>query len=222
MRQVAIFLFLSLPVLTSGQIESEVNVADLIREVQQWNKKDNKMNLVWWIPNEYWRIALKGNKQISQEAIDQFENVFKDYLLIWACDILINADGTMSYASEEEINRSIKVFDNNKKEYLPLAKSQIRAEALTIAENVKPFFSQAVGQLGQGTHFYFFQVADQNGKNLIDAKLEGEFRVSHSNSDFFWKLPLSTLIPPKICPVDKGKMKGTWKYCPIHGRKLEN
>jgi hypothetical protein len=65
-------------------------------------------------------------------------------------------------------------------------------------------------------------VTDQNGKNLIDAKLQGQFKVLHSNSDFLWKLPLSTLMPPKFCPVDKEKMKGTWSYCPIHGQKLEN
>jgi len=215
-------ILLSIPLVTWGQVETEVSMTELIREIQQWNKKDNRMSLAWWIPNEYWRIALKGNKQIPQETINQFENVFEDYLMILACDLTINPDGTMSYTTEEEITKSITILDINNKKYFPLAKNQIDEQALTLVENMKPFFSQALGQMGRGIHFYFFKVTDQNGKNLIDAKLQGQFKVSHSDSDFLWRLPLSTLIPPKFCPVDNEKMKGTWSYCPIHGQKLEN
>jgi len=180
------------------------------------------MSLTWWIPNEYWRIVLNDNKQVPQETISQLENVFENYLMIWACDLTINSDGTMNYTTEEEINKSITVLDINNKKYFPLAKNQIDGEALTIAENMKPMFSQALGQLGRGIHFYFFEVTDQNGKNLINAKLQGQFKISHSNSDFHWKLPLSTLVPPKSCPIDGEKMNGTWSYCPFHGQKLEN
>ncbi len=222
MRQVIMCILLSLPLLTLGQVENEVSMTELIKEIQQWNKKDNKMSLAWWIPNEYWRIALKDNKQIQQETINQLENVFENYLMIWACDLTINADGTTNYTTEEEISKSITILDENNKKYFPLAKNQIDGEALTIVENMKPFFSQALGQMGRGIHFYFFKVTDQNGKNLIDAKLQGQFKVSHSNSDFLWKLPLSTLMSSKFCPVDREKMKGTWSYCPIHGQKLEN
>jgi hypothetical protein len=222
MRQILIGILLSIPLLTLGQVESEVSMTELIREIQQWNKKENKMSLTWWIPNEYWRIALKDNKQVPQETINQFESVFEHYLMIWACDLTINPDGTMNYTTEEEINKSITILDNNSKKYFPLAKSEIDGEVLTIAENMKPFFAQALGQMGRGIHFYFFKVTDQNGKNLIHAKLPGQFKVSHSNSDFLWRLPLSTLMPPKFCPVDKERMKGTWSYCPLHGQKLEN
>lgn len=222
MRQVLIGIFLSIPILTLGQVETEVSITELMKEIQQWEKKDNKMSLAWWIPNEYWRIALKDNKQIPQETITQFENVFEGYLMIWACDLTINSDGTMNYTKEEEINKSITIVDSNNRKYFPLAKNQVGREALTIAENMKPFFSQALGQMGRGIHFYFFKVTDQNGRNLIEAKLPGEFKVLHSNSSFLWRLPLSALMPLKVCPVDNEKMKGTWSYCPIHGQKLEN
>ena len=222
MRQVLTGILLSISVLTFGQVETEVSITELIKEIQQWNKKDNKMSLAWWIPNEYWRIALKDNKQIPEEAIDQIENVLEDYIMIWACDLTINSDGTMKYTTEEEINKSITVLDNNNKKYFPLEKNEIDGEALAIAENMKPVFSQTLGQMGRGIQFYFFKVIDQSEKKLIDPKLPGQFKVSHSDSDFLWKLPLSTLTPPKFCPVDKEKMKGTWSYCPIHGQKLEN
>jgi len=222
MRKLITGIFFCIPILTTGQIENEVSVTDLVSEIQQWNKKDNRMSLVWWIPTEYWGIALKDNKQIPQATVNQIENVFKDYMMIWACDLTINADGTIDYTAEEEIKKSIVVVAKNDKKYFPLTKEQIDAEALAIAENMKPFFAQALGQMGRGLHFYFFKLTDENGKTLVNANLPGEFKVTHSNFDFPWKLPLPILMLPKFCPVDKEKMKGNWSYCPIHGQKLEN
>lgn len=220
MRVVILGILLSIPWLTYGQAENEVSMIELIKEIQQWDKKGNRMSLAWWIPNEYWRIALQDNKQVPPEAIDQLEEVFGDYFMIWTCDLMINAGGTMSFTAEEEMRKSLLVIDGNGKKYSPLERDQMDFQVLTIVENMKPLFSQALGQMGQGIHFFFFKVKDQSGKNLVDAKRPGEFKVLHSSSEFFWKLPLATFLPPKFCPVDKEKMKGTWSYCPIHGQKL--
>jgi hypothetical protein len=222
MRQIFIGILLGVPLLTLGQVENDVSVVDLIKEIQQWDKKGNNMSLTWWIPNEYWRIALKGNDQIPVETIDYVETAFRDYVLILACDLSIHNDGTMDYTSEEDLAKSITILDNLGKKHFPLPNNQIDGQALSVAENMKPFFAQALGQMGRGINFFFFSVTDQSGKNLIDGKAQGHFTVSHSNSSFLWKLPLSTLLPPKFCPVDKERMKATWSYCPIHGQKLED
>lgn len=221
MRQFFIGIFLiSIPLLTNGQGETEISVTDLIKEIQQTRKKDNKMSFVWWVPNEYWGIAIKDNKQIPKEAVIELENVFKDYVMIWACDLTINLDGTMDYTGEEEIKKHIAIIDDNNVKHLPLSKNQIEGAAFAVAENMKPFFAQALGQMGRGIYFYFFKIKDDSGKNVINATLPGEFKVIHLNSEFYWKLPLTTLLPPKFCPIDKEKMKGNWIFCPIHGQKL--
>ncbi|HLT81430.1 MAG TPA: hypothetical protein VKZ86_10395 [Cyclobacteriaceae bacterium] len=222
MKVLLLAFLLSIPLTTIGQTETEVSLMDLMREIQQWNKRDNKMSMVWWIPTEYWRISLKDYGGISQETIEQVEILFEDYLVLWACDLSVNPDGTMNFASEEEIGKSITVLVGDSLEYFPLADDQIDAEVLTVAESMKPIFAQTLGQMGQGLHYYFFKVKDEDGKNLVQAKRKGEFKVSHSNAEFFWKLPLVTLMPPKFCPVDKEKMNGSWNYCPVHGKMLEN
>ncbi len=222
MRQLLIAILLSIPLLTRGQAESDVSVTDLIGEIQQWNKQGNKMSLAWWIPSEYWRIALKDRNDIPPETIAHFEKVFDDYMMIWACDLTINLDGTLTFTAEQEIGKSISVVDRNDNEHFPLAKEEILVEVLTIAETMKPVFAQALGQMGQGLHYYFFNVRDENGKSLVDAKRHGTFKILHSNSEFLWKLPLATLMPPKFCPLDREKMNGTWKYCPLHGNALGN
>ena len=215
-----IFLF-SMPLLTKAQVNNDINITELIREIQQWNKTDNKISLAWWVPNEYWSLALQGDKRIPKETVKQLENAFGDYVLIWACDLNINLNGTMNFTSGEEIRKTISVVDKQGKVHHPLEKNQITEEALIIVENMKPYFAQAIGQVGEGIYPFFFQIKDKNKENLINATLPGQFRVSHSNSEFLWKLPLVTLLPPKFCTVDNEKMKGNWLYCPIHGQKLK-
>jgi hypothetical protein len=55
MRPIFICFFLiSFPSLIKAQVNDDVNIIDLIRDLQQWNKRDDKMSLLWWIPTEYW------------------------------------------------------------------------------------------------------------------------------------------------------------------------
>src|SRR5690606_10910855 len=122
------------------------------------------MSMVWWIPTEYWRISLKDYGGISQETIEQVEILFEDYLVLWACDLSVNPDGTMNFASEEEIGKSITVLVGDSLEYFPLADDQIDAEVLTVAESMKPIFAQTLGQMGQGLHYYFFKVKDEEDR----------------------------------------------------------
>lgn len=150
MKVLLLAFLLSIPLTTIGQTETEVSLMDLMREIQQWNKRDNKMSMVWWIPTEYWRISLKDYGGISQETIEQVEILFEDYLVLWACDLSVNPDGTMNFASEEEIGKSITVLVGDSLEYFPLADDQIDAEVLTVAESMKPIFAQTLGQMGQG------------------------------------------------------------------------
>lgn len=212
--------FMCIPLLTVGQNSQEISVTDFVREIQQWDKRNDKMSLVWWIPKEYWAIALKDNKQVPEEVVQQLETAFENYVLIWACDLKINIDGTMDFTKEDDIRKTIEFTDQKNRKHLPLAKSEVDEQAWTIAENMKPIFAQALGQMGSGLHFYFFRIEDENKQNLITASQPGEFKVSHSSAAFRWNLPLAILLPPKICSIDNEKMKGNWNYCPIHGTNL--
>lgn len=205
----------------TAQTDEPINITDLVRDTQQWKKVNNRMSFAWWIPTEYWEVVLRDNKQVPPEAIAMIQNVFKDYLMIWACDLEIEPTGSMTFTVEEEIRKTILVVDAHGQTHLPLTESQVGAEPLAITENIKPMLAQAIGQMGKGLHYYFFKIKDEKGANVINATQHGEFTVVHSNSEFHWKLPLPTLMPPKFCPVDKEKMKGNWIYCPVHGQKLE-
>jgi hypothetical protein len=202
----------------SGQINDKVVLTDFIRETQQWNRKDGRMTMAWWVPNEYWRIALKDNKQISKETIDRIENLFEEYVMVGVCDLKINADATMDFTEESKMRKDILLIDKDGAKYHALSKDDVNSETLELMESIKPMLTQLLGQFGNGLSFFFFSVKD---KDLIVATQQGEFKVIHSKTEFKWKLPLVSLLPPKHCPIDNEEMKGNWLYCPVHGKELD-
>jgi hypothetical protein len=73
----------------------------------------------------------------------------------------------------------------------------------------------------------FFPAKTSTGKLIVDTGHEGSFSLLIDNlagqkqSTFEWRLPLTSLTPPKFCPVGKERVEANWKYCPWHGNKLD-
>lgn len=88
--------------LTFGQLKDNVDQVEMITEIQKWEKDSSKMTLSFWIPNCYWRIALAGNPIGTEKTIKTIEDIFEDYVIVCAADILI--DGTAGITSTPDSN----------------------------------------------------------------------------------------------------------------------
>ncbi|SHJ98746.1 hypothetical protein [Pseudozobellia thermophila] len=221
MKHLFVWLALLATATSFGQAPQKVNLTEYIREIQKWHKENNDMSLAFWIPTGYWKIATEGNPQISGEAVDQIVAAFDDYVLVCGLDVDIHTNGTASFTDEATLRKSISLIDADGEVYLPLTDDEVTPEASGFLEPMKPMFRQMLGQMGEGMHFYFFKVQDENGKTALNEYQEGSFTIKHSDKQFNFTLPLVALMPPKKCPVDHAEMKGNWKYCPFHGDLLE-
>lgn len=119
------------------------------------------------------------------------------------------------------MRNNIRVIDRKGKKHYALAEADLSSELALMLINIQPMFAKMFGQMGNGMHFYAFEVKDKKGNNLIDETKEGEFIVAHSNTIFKWRLPLVSLLKSKVCSEDNEEMKGNWKFCPFHGVKLK-
>jgi hypothetical protein len=81
--------------------------------------------------------------------------------------------------------------------------------------------AQMLGQFGEGMRIYLFKAKKINGQPVINIMTKNNFTLSWNSASLTWKLPLSSVLPPKFCSVDNEQMKGNWNYCPIHGVKLD-
>jgi len=198
-----------------------VDVQALVKETQKISQKAKEMTFIWWVPEEFWRASFKQNPNMTAAQTEEFIKVLRPYMLIVAVDGNIGTFGGVTYKSETTIRDNIKIIDSQGTRYRPLSNENVDADTRNFLSMGKPIFANMLGPMGQNMHFLVFPAKDNKGRRIAEARKEGVFSVKLREKEFKWRLPLSSLLPPKICPVDGEELKGAWKFCPWHGVKLQ-
>ncbi|HEX7956048.1 MAG TPA: hypothetical protein VF508_03845, partial [Pyrinomonadaceae bacterium] len=149
-----------------------------------------------------------------------FIKTVSPYLIFAVVDGKMGAFGGVTYKSEEVIRGTLQVVDVRGAAYRPLAGDRVDADTRNLLGMMKPVLSNVIGKTGENLHFFIFPATDASGRKLADPSKEGTLKLKLGADEFKWRLPLSSLLPPKVCPVDGEQMSGAWKFCPWHGEKL--
>ncbi len=210
-----------LPFCLKAQELKKVDIVEYIQELQKWKKEDNSMSLSWVLPEEYWGVALRDQKQFPEEIIQEFEDVFKGKILVGTIHMAIENFGYPRFKTKDNIQESMVLVDKNGDKHYPLEEDLINDDIQNKLEMIKPYLSQNMGRLGEGLSFFVFENKLANGDgDLFQSDEEGSFVLNHPGEEFDYFFPLSSMVPPKYCPIDERKMKGNWNYCPVHGEVL--
>jgi hypothetical protein len=201
--------------------ERKVDINLLVQETQKLSPSADEMTLVWWLPEEFWRISFEQNPNMTAAQTEEFMKVLHPYIIIVAIDGKIGAFGGVTYESEATIKNSIQIIDSQGTYYRPLDEEKTNPDTKNFLSMMKPVLVNMLGPMGQNMHFILFPSSSENGKSIADAKKEGSFSVKLGKREFKWRLPLGSLLPLKVCPVDGEKLSGAWKFCPWHGAELK-
>jgi len=194
-----------------------VDMDDLIQECQQTVRGKNHTGMVWWVPVEFW----EATDPASREHFDPL----REYTTIVVAVGRVGAFG-INWSSEEAIRANIVLRDADGAEYRPLPNDKVSPEVQAMPSMMKAFFAQALGQMGESMQVLFFPARTRKGGPLADARSRGTFAVvinelaGDAQQTYSWKLPLTSLSPPRHCPVGKERVKADWEYCPWHGVRL--
>lgn len=188
----------------------------MLEEIQYTRQSQGNLKLVWWIPADYWELAIGENGGATPEQIAYIKDLLEEYTIIIAGDYTIN--GTDFKVNK--LNNGVTLY-GLQGEKVPLLKdSQIDGKvAIIINEVLKPLFTEMAGKMGSGMSFFVYN-NKKDGKIMIDPRKAGEFKVEVNKDVFTWQLPLVSLLSDKTCPVNQEKLPGNYVYCPIHGNKL--
>lgn len=188
----------------------------MLEEIQYTRQSQENLKLVWWIPADYWELAIGENGGATPEQIAYIKDLLEEYTIIIAGDYTIN--GTDFKVNK--LNNGVTLY-GLQGEKVPLLKdSQIDGKvAIIINEVLKPLFTEMAGKMGSGMSFFVYN-NKKDGKIMIDPRKAGEFKVEVNKDVFTWQLPLVSLLSDKTCPVNQEKLPGNYVYCPIHGNKL--
>ncbi len=201
--------------------EVKIDLEALTNETQKMASDPDKMTLIWWIPEEYWLASFSQDPSISDAQAEELVSVLRPYTLILAVDGNIGTMGGVTYKSEEVMRAEILLKDVKGNAYRPYGEDKITPDAKNFMAIMKPIFANILGPFGENMHFFLFPAKNGGVEYIAQAKMEGGFTVKMGEREFKWRLPLGSVLPPKICPIDGEKLNGAWKYCPWHGVKLD-
>lgn len=217
-RFFSILLFLSLFSTTAFAQNVEINLDDLISETQFMSDDPDLMRMVWYIPVEYWEATFSNDPSISDDEVKEIIDILDDYELFFVIDGVIGTFGNVRYQPRSEIKRNLRLHAPSG-EYYPLDDNEINGDAKSMMTIMSPILASMMGTMGENMQFFFFKGKNKN-KRLINPTGNESFKVQVASEMFEFNLPLASLLPPKFCPEDNAKMKGTWIYCPFHGTTL--
>ena len=211
--------FLVLPAITAAAPPA-VDMEALISDTQRTTPDNDRMSLVWWMPEEFWRISFAQEKALTAEGVEDMLKALRPYTLIAVVDGKIGPMGGVTFKSEAEVRKEIVFIDTAGKEHRPLAEDAINQDVQLLLGVMKPMLGNMLGPMGESMYFFAFPARSESGKALADPLGEGALTLRLGDESYDWKLPLGSLMPAKMCPKDKEILNGAWSYCPWHGDKL--
>jgi hypothetical protein len=214
------FILLFVWVSTVPAQETKVDFNALITETQKMLQSPDKMTLVWWIPEDYWRISFEQDPSITAAQAEEIIGVLNNYTIVLVVDGKIGIMGGVTYKSEPDTRAEIRFKDSEGVRYSPLGEDKIDADTKNFLSMLKPIFANMLGPMGENMNFFLFPSENKEGKKTAEAKAEGTFSIELGENDFRWRLPLGSLLPSKECPTCKEILSGAFKFCPFDGAKL--
>ncbi len=190
-----------------------VDPDDLNEEITQQVRGKKHIGVVLWLPPD-WAMANGSGREIA--------DLLGRYTVVAVVVGQVGALGP-TFASAADIRGKV-VLRKGKVDYAPAEK--VSSEADFLASVLRAVFAKVLGRMGEGFEILFFPSVDR-GEPLADPRRPGTFSVvirdlaGQPESLYTYHLPLSSVLPPKLCPVGKERVKASWKYCPWHGIPLQ-
>ncbi|MFQ5929415.1 MAG: hypothetical protein ACE5MK_06935 [Acidobacteriota bacterium] len=200
--------------------ENKVDIHALTEDLQIHSRRGDEVVMVMWHPAEFWRASMAQNPASTEAHTEKAVNHLRRYTITSVVAGTQGPFGAITFQSEEDVRTNIQIRDAEGNYYRPISEDNLDADTKVFLSVMSMPLATMLGSVGQNMHFIVFPSKNIKGQYIADATKEGTFVVQLGEREFTWRLPLSSLVPPKICPVDGEKMSGAWKFCPWHGTKL--
>jgi len=200
---------------------TQIDVDELLSECQRPVRGKSHAGMVWWIPPEFWEASGGTQDPAAKALVDSL----RQYTVVAVVVGKVSPLGTISWIPTSDLRSKSALRDQRGNEYRPL--ENISAEAQLISSVIRPILSNAIGKMGENLELLFFPAKGKNGEAIADPRKKGSFSIvlleiaGAPENVYQWQLPLSSVLPPKFCPVGKESVKANWNYCPWHGVPLD-
>ena len=196
----------------------EVDLDAMLDETQFASDDEDYIDLIWWIPMEYWKAVYAQDPSIPQDEADEMISILKNYDIVAAVRGKIGYFGGVTFQDEISIREQL-VFKYDDVTYDPLNTDKLDANLKSFIDIMRPMFSNMMGDMGENLYFVVYQDGANNSA-IIDPYGDKNLTLTLNDFSDSLQFPLSSLLQPKKCPRDGALFNGKWLYCPHHGDAL--
>lgn len=197
----------------------DIKLEDLIAETQVSNEDPDTMDLIWWLPIEFWKASFAQDPSTTAEDLNNITDLFEGYELFALMKGKIGPFGGITYKPLEDILENVKIIYDGEELQIE-DKKNISSDLNNFITLMKPMMSNMMGPMGENMHFVVFKDDSNSGLIPINSIKKSTLVVSYDNFSKNIELPLGSLILEKKCPKDRKLHSGNWNFCPIHGDPL--
>jgi len=212
-------LFFSVITFSQNKPFEKVSIDDFITETQFGSDSPDDIEIIWWVPTEYWSVVFAQDPSASEAEKEGITNMLKDYVVVLTIKGKVGIFGGITYSNLEDIKPVSTVTYKGEKLAMVDGK-KVGPDMLNFISMIKPMMSNMMGPMGENMHLFLYE--NPSNKSLLPIDPYSKESLNFTLGDFQKEvdLPLSSLLEEKICPDDKKELNGKWNFCPIHGIKL--
>lgn len=194
------------------------DITALVQETQQVSQKPQELSFLWWLPQVFWESSFEQNPGMTEGQKSDILKRLKEYNIFAVAQSDIGTFGSFTHKEKDEIRKNIKLeIEGEEIEQLPYI--VVDQEVSNLLISMKPVMAQMMGEIGKGMEFIVFpnEIA---GETLLDPRSKGSFTFTSFGTEFKWRLPLGSILPPMIDEETNEEFPGNYIFNPYNGNKL--
>jgi len=200
--------------------EQKSDFTQIMSDFMRMSNTNGELNLIWWIPEEFWRLSAASNSNVSQSQIDMVIKLVHPYTIVAVASGKTRPFTSPTYRTEAEVRELVRLKDSSGNTYSPLPHDQLDPSTAGLLALLKPLLGKMAGGVSENMQFCVFPGSTKDGVRICDPMKEGSCEVDLDGQEFKWRLPLGSLLPKQRCPLCGEILSGAYKYCPYDGTKL--
>ena len=193
----------------------------IIRETQKQGNRAGRLTLVWWLPPEFWRATLSAGGTVPADKIQDMVGAISDVNVFIVVDGKSGGFGSLEYVPQAELEKNLSIVGTDGKPLALIPEAKQSGATKNLLAMMKPLMTNMLGELGKNISFFVFEGKNKSGSRLLDPMKPGSFTVRLGGEEFRWRLPLGSLLPPKICPKCNEAFPGNYAFCPFDATPLK-
>ncbi len=194
------------------------DVQKIASETQRSVLDGSDVSMVWWIPTEFWKAAM-DSQHVDSAAARPVLASLDQYLVFAIIRASVGNGGQLVAARtrEEIVVSSRLVVDGHAIDPVPV--DALSPIAAALFEKFRPVMAQMLGSFG-GSMVLVAYPAKVGGQTLVDATRPGQFSYTLYDQTFRWRLPLGSLMPPRVDAKTGEEFPGNFLFSPYTGEPL--